>query len=72
MKIFDKTEDSHFSPLKEIFSGRMIQQRWWGEDSRVALDQKLWRQTSSTRGYRNLCPDVTNVSVWFRIMSTSS
>jgi hypothetical protein len=28
MKIFDKTEDSHFSPLKEIFSGRMIQQRW--------------------------------------------
>jgi hypothetical protein len=23
------------SPLKQIFSGRTIQQRWWGEDSRA-------------------------------------
>jgi hypothetical protein len=27
MRRFEKTEDSPFSPLKEIFSGRTIQQR---------------------------------------------
>jgi hypothetical protein len=30
-----------------------------------------WRQTS-TRGHRNLCPGMTDVSVWVAIMSRSS
>jgi hypothetical protein len=41
MRRFEKTEDSPFSLIKEIFSGRTIQQRWWGEDSRAALGQNV-------------------------------
>jgi hypothetical protein len=37
-----------------------------------SIGSKRWRQTSSTRGYRNLCPDMTNVSIWVAIMSRSS
>jgi hypothetical protein len=73
MRRFEKREDSPFSLLKEIFSGRTIQQRWWCENSRVAFGQKvegkfLRRQDTKTcapiwqmsqLGWR-LCREVAN------------
>jgi hypothetical protein len=36
-----------------------------------SIGSKRWQQTSLTRRYRNLCPNMTNVSVWVVIMSRS-
>jgi hypothetical protein len=62
---------SSFSPLKEIFSGRMIQQQWWGEDSRAALGQNIGGRLLR-QGHTGTCAPIWQMSVWVAIMWRSS
>jgi hypothetical protein len=55
MKRFEKTEDSPFSPLKEIFSGRTIQQH---DEVKTALQHwvKMLAADFFNEGIQKLVP----------------